>query len=708
MTWVWQKAPVFRILLPFVAGIILAWNAAQLPLLADNLIIAFALLGLTVGYIIFKRRIAFSQRWLIGLLLSGCFFVLGICFFQQARLDEQPDFFAKHLKDQDILQVRLLEPLQEKDDYYKATAEVQTLVHSNSAEKVSGKLLLYFSSDSASSVLKYGDIVYIHNKVQPLKPPQNPDEFDYSRYMAAFNVYHSAYVYDKDWKASGRNDVNRLWQFVFHIRQKLNSSIDIALPDKDEAGIAKALITGDVSDISPYLAASYSGTGTLHVLSVSGLHVGFIFWLISLALGFLDRGKKRRVLRIAIMLTALWLYALLTGLTPAVCRSAFMFSFVLIGNNLRRDAGVYNSIFTSAFFLLLFDPLMLFQVGFQMSYIALLAIVWLQPEIEKLWEPSGKWIKKFWQAVSVSLAAQIGTFILGFYYFNQFPIYFLPANLIIVPLSIGCLIAGIAFLGLYWIPVHWIQALAGKLLFAPVWLLNKTATVFNNLPLSHWNGVYLENYEAIILYLLIICVSLAFIRSRKQLWLPSMVMLLLFSSFRIVNEYKVYSRAELQMLAIPKQNVITIRQSNKLYVLADSAFLASEDQMKYHVQRYAWHSFVSPGDINKVVLDRKAIIAVPGICFKYPLGQFYDKRFLVISSKADLDCLGNIKPVDIVILSGNPKMSLADIYHKVHFTTVVAAANNSLSRIKDWETEAIENGIHFCNLQKDNSFAIKS
>lgn len=705
MNRIWQKAPVFRVLFPFVAGIIAGWEL-PLPSVGENLLFAAACTVLCAFSILAGNRLHFRHRWLTGMLFSCAFLFTGVCFVQQARQTEAPDFFAKRLKENDILQLRLLEPLQEKDNYFKTSAEVSLVCHSNSAEKVCGKVLLYFSKDRVPP-LHYGDVITITNKIQALRPPQNPDEFDFSRYMAAFNIYHSAYLSSRDWHATGRRNVNPLWQFAYYAREKVNANIAKALPDLEQAGIAKALITGDVSDVTPYLQASYAGTGTLHVLSVSGLHVGFIFWLLALLLGFMDKGSKRRILRMLLMVSLLWLYALFTGLSPAVCRSAFMFSFVLIGKDLRRESNVYNSIFTSALFLLMLDPLVLFQVGFQMSYIALLAIVWLQPGIEKIWQPANRWLQKLWKACSVSLAAQAGTFVLGLYYFNQFPVYFLPANLIIVPLSVGCLIAGLAFLGLSPFNLPIIQFIAARLLYYPVWLLNKVAVFFNHMPAAHWDGIFLESYEAVLLYLFILLAGLALLHRDKRWLIPALSIAVLFTGIRIGREYQSYRHPELRVMAIARHNVIAIRLKNQLAVLGDTDFLASADQMKYHITRYAFHNFIAASAIHKVSIQSDKSLSDGAFYYRKPLCRFCDKRLLIITSPNDLDKLDSTKAFDVLILGNSPKLSLADIYRAAHFKTVVASANNSAGRIAGWQTEAIENGIPFYNLQKDNSFAIR-
>ena len=196
-----------------------------------------------------------------------------------------------------------------------------------------------------------------------------------------------------------------------------------------EYAVVSALVAGYTDDLDIETMKAFADTGTLHVLSVSGMHVGIIYYVLNLLLLFLSKHRYGNILRVLILLSFLWLYSMITGMSAAVMRSAAMLSFIIVGKSFNRYVNTYNIIAASIFFLLIMNPFTLMDVGFQLSYISVIGIIWLQPHIYSIFDFNTKWKDEIWKVVSVSIAAQIATFPLGIFYFHQFPNYFLPSNL---------------------------------------------------------------------------------------------------------------------------------------------------------------------------------------------------------------------------------------------------------------------------------------
>ena len=227
---------------------------------------------------------------------------------------------------------------------------------------------------------------------------------------------------------------------------KLRKSFINIFENQGISGRNFAVVTALVLGMDDYLdndtRKEFSSAGAIHILCVSGLHVGVIYMVLNALLFFLKRNKYARALRSLILLIGIWFYAMLTGLAPAVLRAATMFSFVIIGTGIKRKAGVFNSLTVSAFILLLFNPFLIYNVGFQLSYAAVIAIVAIQPTIYQIWQPKNKIADNIWGITTVSVAAQLGTAPLGLFYFHQFPNYFIITNLIAIPLATLILYAG--------------------------------------------------------------------------------------------------------------------------------------------------------------------------------------------------------------------------------------------------------------------------
>lgn len=202
---------------------------------------------------------------------------------------------------------------------------------------------------------------------------------------------------------------------------------------EEELGVIQALLLGKRDDISENTYNNYTNAGAVHILAVSGLHVGIILLLLEFFLSPLARLPKGKTLKLLLVVLLLWGYAFVAGLSPSIVRAVTMFSFVAYALYLNRPANSFNIIALSMLFILLVKPLFLFQVGFQMSYAAVFAIVWIYPKLQKFWFPDNFIIRKTWQLLSVSAAAQLGVLPISLFYFHQFPALFFISNLLIIP-----------------------------------------------------------------------------------------------------------------------------------------------------------------------------------------------------------------------------------------------------------------------------------
>jgi competence protein ComEC len=703
------QAPLFKVLLPMLAGIILAIQVIPVQFLLTVSAVVFGaglLLFLTFRFLIKDR---FRYQILPGIAMALIITSIGIANIFIHRTDQRPDFFGKNLKYHDSILVKVAEPLLQKDNYFKARCEVMASGHAKALKPASGSVLLYFEKDSTTNYPAYGDILWIQNNVNPIEAPGNAWEFDYRQYMAYQNIYYSAYLKADDRINTGKNAGNHFWKVIFNTRTALAKEIEEALPGTNEKGIAKALVLGDESDIPNEIMGDYAGTGTLHILSVSGLHIGIILFGLSWITGFLIRFRHGRIFRIFLILAFIWAYAFLTGFSAPVARSVIMFSIVFIGINSGREANIYNSICGSAMILLLLDPYQLMQAGFQLSYIALTGIVWLQPRIADWWKPGHKVMNYFWQLAAASIAAQIITLPITVLYFNKFSVYFLPANLIIIPISFIVLGAGILFVFIRMLPWLWLHAIVGKILFGCTWFLNFIAHAINHLPGAVWDGLYITNTGAILLYIVIMAASFGLIFRNKKFIVAALSILIL---FLILRNSDTYSNNKINELIISnisaKQTIITIKEANHLLVFADSSLIKDPQQVKYHVNAYAWFHYIYPGDISLLDCSKNRQFKSGNFMMNLPWLQFHNQKLLWIDGLALPDSsLPLSYPLDALVLSNNARVELRELYKKFPFKHVIAATGNDAKKIMDWESECFENNIPFTNLQTMHGYHLQ-
>ena len=338
--------------------------------------------------------------------------------------------------------------LVEKTKSYKADAFVETVITDDTAINCKGKLLIYFSKDTAAQQLHYGDRILINKNLQAIKNSGNPGAFNYQRYAAFQQTFHNVFLKEKDWVLLPAKKINGFKQFIFTARENILANLRKNInTGKDELGIAEALLIGYTNDLDKDLVQAYSNTGVVHIIAISGMHLGLIYVMLVWLFARIPLVKKSKLAQVILILSCLWLFSLLTGAAASVLRSAVMFTFITIGNNLTKKSSIYNSLAASAFVMLCYNPYYLWDVGFQLSYLAVVGIVIFQKPIYNLIYIKNKRADKVWKLMAISLAAQILTFPICIYYFHQFPNLFLITNIIAVPLSSIILFAEICFSG---------------------------------------------------------------------------------------------------------------------------------------------------------------------------------------------------------------------------------------------------------------------
>lgn len=339
----------------------------------------------------------------------------------------------------------VLETPQEKPNSYKSLLLLHTIQSTDGVESTHEKLLVYFEKSEATEQLRPGSQMVFNKSPERIKNNGNPYEFNYKKYLARKHIYRQVYLTTEDWKLTGyKNNTAQTWAET--IRDKLLSIYRQQEIGERETEILSALTLGYKRELDRETKRVFSSAGAMHVLAVSGLHVGILFFAFSFIFGFLQKRKFGKLIYVIISIFLLWCYAFITGLSPSVMRACTMFSLIIIASNINRRANIYNTLAASAFLLLLINPNNLFEVGFQLSYMAVFGIVYLQPRLAALWPVRNKIVLFFWNLITVSIAAQIATFPLSAYYFNQFPTYFLLSNIIVIPAAMVLIPLGIGLL----------------------------------------------------------------------------------------------------------------------------------------------------------------------------------------------------------------------------------------------------------------------
>jgi competence protein ComEC len=334
-----------------------------------------------------------------------------------------------------------------------------------------------------------------------VKGPSNPREFDYQKFLLQQQISHQHFIKDSV-LILGEINAFPLERFFIELRAKLSTNIQQWITNSRSAQIANALLLGQKKNLERETQAAYSTAGAMHVLAVSGLHVGIIYGFFFLFFKPLQLPLGKRIVFLVSLIGLIWCYAFLTGLSPSVLRSATMFTLMSLALLFNRSPSIFNPVAISAVLLLMFDPLVGFAVGFQLSYAALTGILLFQPLILKIWLPKNKVLEYFWQISSVSIAAQIATFPISVYYFHTFPTYFLIANLVVIPAAFLIMAIGIPFL-LLSLLTDWAFIL-GEALNQLLIYLNLFIFSISELPFAQITQLTIEPWEILFYYALLL------------------------------------------------------------------------------------------------------------------------------------------------------------------------------------------------------------
>ncbi len=674
-TWipVWKQAPFLRLLLPLMLGILLQWY-----LQFDLLYIIFSGLSFVTAFFLFQLlpfSLKFKLQPLQGLLINLIIIILGLLLTYNKDIRHRKNWFGNIYRNGDYLVATINEPPIQKNKSLKADVLIESVIHDSSFKTTTGKVIVYFIQDSSLAPLKYGDKILINKPLQIIKNSGNPGAFNYQRYSAFKQLFHNVFLKKNEWVLLPEKNINYLNRFLFATRQNILNVLHKNMPEKDDQlSIAEALLIGYTQDLDKDLVQAYSNTGVVHIIAISGMHLGLIYVMLVWIFSRIPYLKRSSALRIIFVLSCLWLFALLTGGAASILRSAVMFSCIVIGENFSKRASIYNSLAASAFILLCYNPFYLWDVGFQLSYLAILGIVILQKPIYNLIFVRNKWLDKLWKLIAISLAAQTFTFPICLYYFHQFPTIFLFTNIITVPLSTAILFVEIFLIALGWIPI--IGTLIGKLTWALVWLMNKTILFFNNLPFAVWERIPASITSTIFLYIIVASIAYWLLKKSKTAFSLSLFSILALMLFNTYTQWSIVHQHKIIVYNVPQHKAIDFVSGNK-YIFAGDSILSVDGLLQnFHIKPARIELQLSKNeDAMETLFNRNN--------FYY----FMNKTLLVIDSPVVYEPLQQKVNVDVIVISKNPKLYISQLAKVFNCKQYIFDASNSLWKIEKWKKD---------------------
>lgn len=460
-------------------------------------------------------------------------------------------------------------------------------------QPVSGRVIIYLDK-TVGSIPRYGEVWLVSGSPRPIDPPLNPGEFNYKRYLSYRNIAHQQYLRPFQRRIVGYDPPSQITQLATTVNRWADSVFTQQVGSRAEYGIVNAMILGVRDDLDTEMYRAYSAAGAVHILSVSGMHVGILFAVLTFLLSFLIKRPRGKLLMAALQLLILWFYALVTGFSPPVLRSAGMFTVLIVANASGRQQQLANTLGASAFFILCYDPYALFSAGFQLSYLAVAGIGAWQSSLAQLVTFRYKWANKLWELTAVAIVAQLVTFPLGVFYFHQFPTYFLLANPVVMGLSFILLPLAMATLTFSWVP--YLNDVLGWCLQKTAWLLNASVTQTSQLPGAAWDGLWLSAGAMLLVYAVILgSISLVLTRNRAYLWATCVAALLL-AGLTVWDDYGQRHQRKMAVHFLPHRTAVSLTDGHASILLTD---LDTSDMRSYEF--YLKNTFGQWG-INKLTV----------------------------------------------------------------------------------------------------------
>ena len=657
--------PLSKITFLFVFGILVS-NYVLLPVFWLAIIVSVLLLLLTLFYF-FKAR--FNYFGIITFVLS---FAIGLMTVQIHQENFQKNHFVHQIKSNQNkydFKVLITEKLKKSPSNFRYEAKIVSL----NEHAVTGKVIVNIKKEQFVKKIAIGSYLRGFGSVYKNRNPNNPNQFDYSKYLEKQQIYGQIFAYPENLCISTSPNKN-LNYYAAQVRDKIIFNLQKNNFRDAELNIVIALILGQQQDISPEILRDYQYAGAIHVLSVSGLHVGFILLFLTFILKPIPNSKKGSLIKLVLILIGLWSFGFLAGLAPCVLRSVSMFSIVAIGNFINRNTNFYHTLLVSLLLILLCQPSFLFDVGFQLSYTALFFIAWFQPFLLSFYSPKNIIAIYFWEVLTVSVAAQIGAFPLSLYYFHQFPGLFFVTNLIILfPLTIilafGVVVCILAAFGVVFVPM--IRALEWSIWFVNQvvkWIASLESFVLQNIPLT--------NLMLFGLYLFLITSILWLKKPSFQKLVVSLVALFLFQVAALKAKFDIEKSKEFVVFCQKKNTIIGLRNGKNVGLFCDTNSKLDNNQM---IQSYLISNF-NP-EINHQKVQN---------CY-----FFKNQKILV------LDSIGVVpaEKFDILVLTHSPKINLNRLFVTKSPKIVVVDNSNFKSYVKVWKAscEAQKIPFHDCN-----------
>lgn len=629
-------------------------------------------IALIISAKLFTVSKLFFVRWIPGTGINLVFISLGAILFTTNNIENNDEWIGRHYKDSQAVVVTIQEPLVEKPKSYKALARIESLIDTQTTIEVKGDMLVYFKKDSIKPGLQHGSQIVITKPLQRIANSGNPGAFDYRQYCAFQDIHYQVFLKPGEYEVLQGTNTNRFQQALMSTREWVLKTLRRFITTKNELAVAEALLIGYRDDLDKELVQSYSNTGVVHIIAISGLHLGMIYGLLVWIFMPFQHRKWSKVVKPLTIIAVLWAFTFIAGAVPSILRSAVMFTFIVAGQSFGKRTSIYNTLAASAFLMLAYNPFYLWDVGFQLSYGAVLSIIIFQKYITNWFYFQNKLLNGTWRLCALSLAAQILTLPVVLYHFHQFPNLFLFTNMIVVPLSALILFAEIFLLIISPLPA--VAAPFGNMVEWMIDMMNTLIERTDRIPFAVTDGIQVNATQTVLMYLLIIFAFTWLITRKKTMLFAGAISLLLIIAIRSAEIIRTSQQQKLIVYNIPQHMAADIIDGGNYRFFGDSSVLEDRFLQNFHLRPSRILNRISEGPVSSIVVDRNTI-------------RGRNKTVVVVDQPLSDQSPVTKAKADAIIITGNPRLYISNLLQYFDCNLLVFDATNPSWKIRLWKKD---------------------
>lgn len=669
-----MKFPTLNITFCVVLGI-LASNEVKPDINSTCLLVSFLFIPFLLFFWLSNKQAVY--RFYFGIATYLLSFFIGFMVYSLHFKPNQSFHYSNELKDEkSFVSGVISEKLRPNEFNHKYFLEVETI----DKKAKTGKLLILLSKKDAKKEFQIGDVVLSYAYLKPITRPHNPYQYDYAASLEKKDVYHQLYLERNNYRVISQE--KHLNYKLEQIRNSIITKLENAKIPIDRLEIIKALFLGQRQNIDEETINQYSQAGAIHVLAISGLHIGILLFFFKTLFKPLERLRYSKIILPILLMFILWSFALLSGLSASVVRAVTMFSFITIGMYMKSEHNIYRTLVSSILLLLLIRPNFLFDVGFQLSYCAVFSIVTIQPLFTKLWKSNNKIVQYFYEIITVSFAAQIGVLPLSLYYFHQFPGLFFLTNLVVIPLLTLILICGM--IALIFVIINIPTEIFIQLLSYLVGLMNCFVAIISSLEDFIIKGIPFNMTLLFSTLIALIGITLWIKKPNFNRISIALSSLLLFQLSLIGSIVYHKSENEFIIFQYPKQTILTKKTDNSILLYSNK----KENATNYAIKNYLQANFSQIDSISKL----------------QNILQVNDKNLLIIDEKGIYTI--PLKP-HIILLTQSPKINLARVIDDLNPEIIIADGSNMNYLCGLWQKTCSKKNIPFHSTSEKGYYKIE-